>query len=139
MVEMGESAFSRVLVAFQSRLSPQDIIKFHLTTYEDLKVFITELQKEQAQRRGFRNLNKIRPFLNGLEQYGKVIEVFVNAKPDILAFVWVRLIQMNKCKQKPTNISVGADQIMSPSKSSNLSHTIFRRLFNLQIFRLPQN
>lgn len=103
MVEMGESAFSRVLIAFQSRLSPQDIIKFHLTTYEDLKVFIIELQKEQAQRRGFRNLNKIRPFLNGLEQYGKVIEVFVNAKPDILAFVWVRLIQMDKCKQKPTN------------------------------------
>lgn len=92
MVEMEESAFSRVLSAFQSRLSPQDINRFRFTTYEDLKLFITDIQKEQAQRRGFRNLNRIRPFLNGLEQYGKVIEVFVNAKPDILAFVWVRFI-----------------------------------------------
>lgn len=94
MAELKDSAFSRVLARFQSRLSPQSIYEFRLTTYEDLKSFIVELQNEQAQRRGFRNLNKIRPFLNGLEQYAKVIEVFVNAKPDILAFVWVRPVQL---------------------------------------------
>lgn len=89
MAEPDDSAFSRVLCAFRSRLSLQDINAFRYTTFDDLKQTISDIQKEQAQRRGLRNLNKIRPFLNGLGQYAQVIEVFVNAKPDILAFVWV--------------------------------------------------
>lgn len=83
------SLFSRVLSAFKTRLSPEDIESFQFTNFDELKAAIDEIQRAQAQRRGFRNLNKIRPFLNGLEQYSKVIEVFVNVKPDIMAFVWV--------------------------------------------------
>lgn len=89
MAEPDDSAFSRVLSAFRSRLSQQNIGDFQFTTFEDLKNVITKIQTEQAQRRSLRNLNKIRPLLNGLEQYSKVIEVFVNAKPDIMSFVWV--------------------------------------------------
>lgn len=94
MAELDESAFSRVLSAFQRRLSPQDFSNFQFTTLDDLKAEITNIQEIQAQRRGFRNLNRVRPFLNGIEQYSKVIEVFVNAKPDIMAFVWVRYLQL---------------------------------------------
>lgn len=99
MAELDDSAFSRVLSAFRRRLSPQDINQFQSTTLEDLKEEITRIQKIQAQRRGFRNLNKVRPFLNGIEQYSKVIEVFVNAKPDIMSFIWVRNFQLrnNMC------------------------------------------
>lgn len=89
MAETDDSRFSHVLSTFRSRLSPQDIRNFQSTTFEDLQEEITRIQKEQAQRRGFRNLNKARPFLNGVEQYSKVIEVFVNAKPSIMAFIWV--------------------------------------------------
>ena len=84
------SGFSRVVASFRTRLSSQDIDAFSLTTFDDLKQDITEIQKEQARRRGSQNLTKIRPFLNGLAQYAKVIEVFVAAKPDILACIWVR-------------------------------------------------
>lgn len=90
MAGLNDSAFSRVLSAFRSRLSRQDRADFELTTFKDLQNAIDEVQKAQAQRRGYRNLNKIRPFLNGLQQYSRVIEVFVNAKPDIMAFIWVR-------------------------------------------------
>lgn len=90
MAGLNDSAFSRVLSAFRSRLSVQDRADFELTTFKDLQTAIDEIQKAQAQRRGFRNLNKIRPYLNGLQQYSRVIEVFVNAKPDIMAFIWVR-------------------------------------------------
>lgn len=89
MAESQDSAFSRVLRAFQSRLSQNEIDKFRFATFEELKEAIIEIQKTQAQRRGYRNLNKIRPFLDGVGQYSKVIEVFVNAKPDIMAFIWV--------------------------------------------------
>lgn len=89
MAQPNDSGFSGLLSAFRCRLSQQDINNFQSTTLEDLREEITRIQKEQAQRRGFRNLNKVRPFLNGIEQYSKVIEVFVNAKPSIMAFIWV--------------------------------------------------
>lgn len=94
MAGLDDSVFSSVLSAFRRRLTPQDVNDFQSTTLEDLKEEITRIQRTQAQRRGFRNLNKIRPFLNGIEQYSKVIEVFVNAKPDIMAFIWVRMFQL---------------------------------------------
>lgn len=82
-------AFSRSLEAFQKRLSSLDIEAFESTTFEDLRNSVDHIQKEQAQRRGYRNLNKIKPFLRFLQQYARVIEQFVSAKPDFLAFIWV--------------------------------------------------
>ncbi|KAL8837871.1 MAG: hypothetical protein Q9170_002346 [Blastenia crenularia] len=82
-------AFSRSLKAFKDRLSGQDIDTFELATYEDLKTAVDNIQKEQSQRKGLRNLNKIRPLLEFLQQYSRVIEQFVNAKADLLAFVWI--------------------------------------------------
>lgn len=82
-------AFSRSLEAFKCQLSLQDIEAFEFATFKELKHAIDHIQKEQAQRRGYRNLNKIRPFLVFLEQYARVIEQFVSAKPDFLAFIWV--------------------------------------------------
>lgn len=81
MAGLNDSAFSRVLSAFRSRLSAQDRADFELTTFKDLQIAIDEIQKAQAQRRGIRNLNKIRPFLNGLQQYSKVIEVLSMRNP----------------------------------------------------------
>jgi len=82
-------AFARSLRAFKDRLSSRDIEAFDLATYEDLKTAVDAIQKEQSQRQGFRNLNKIRPLLEFLQQYSRVIEQFVTAKADFLAFVWV--------------------------------------------------
>ena len=63
--------------------------KFQYATIVDLKDAIEEIQKAQAQRYGLRNLNKIKHFLNGLQQYAGVLEVFVQVKPDILGLIWV--------------------------------------------------
>lgn len=109
MAELDSSAFSQVLSAFRRRLSAQDIHDFQSTTFEDLKEEINRIQTVQAQRRGFRNLNKVRPFVNGIEQYSKVIEVFANAKPDIMAFIWV-------CKLQSETIST-ADMLRVLSNS----------------------
>lgn len=84
------STFVRILKSFQSRLSSEDIENFRFTTFEDLKEAIKTIQQDQADRQGLRNLNKIRPFITILEQYSQVIEQFVTADPQILAFIWVR-------------------------------------------------
>lgn len=82
-------AFTRSLKAFRDRLSGRDIETFELATYEDLKIAVDNIQKEQSQRQGLRNLNKMRPLLEFLQQYSRVIEQFVNAKATLLAFIWV--------------------------------------------------
>ena len=88
------SSFFRSLAAFRKRLSTQDIENFELTSFDDLKAAINDIQTKQAQRRGYRNLNKIKPFLHFLQQYARVIEQFVSAKPDFLAFIWVSTIML---------------------------------------------
>ena len=84
-----EPAFSRSLVDFKKRLSQEDCERFSLTTFEDLRTAIDTIQREQGLRRSYRNLNKIKPFISFLQQYALVIEQFVSAKSDFLAFIWV--------------------------------------------------
>ena len=94
-----EPAFSRSLADFKKRLSQEDCERFSLTTFEDLRVAIDKIQKEQAQRRSYRNLNKIKPFISTLQQYALVIEQFVNAKSDFLAFIWVSIHKDVRCSE----------------------------------------
>ena len=83
------SAFTRSLEGFRRRLSAEDLENFKLTTFESLGLAIKDIQIDQAHRRALRNLNKIKPFLRFLQDYARVIEQFVSAKPDFLAFIWV--------------------------------------------------
>ncbi|KAF2088965.1 hypothetical protein K490DRAFT_37933 [Saccharata proteae CBS 121410] len=83
------AVFDRVLELFKDKLSDDDASNFGVTTLEDLQKAIDEIQKKQASSRKMQNLNRLRPFLDAMDHYGKVIEVFVNTS-DYLAFVWVR-------------------------------------------------
>ena len=118
-------AFSHSLEAFKRELSSQprhqgDIEAFEWATIEELRNAIDHIQREQAHRRGYRNLNKIRPFLACLQQYARVIEVFVSAKPDFLAFIWVSKIRYNIYRPRPNtllhNLKGSADAIKGPIK-----------------------
>ena len=70
------ASFTRGLADFQKRLSAEQIEEFRFATFQSLQEAIHKIQKEQAQRQSFRNLNKIRPFVDGLVQYSKIIELF---------------------------------------------------------------
>ena len=83
------TSFNRVYESFRRRLTPDLSNKFQYATVEDLKDAIEEIQSAQAQRNSLRNLNKIKHFLHGLEQYAGVLEVFVQVKPAILGLIWV--------------------------------------------------
>jgi hypothetical protein len=47
-----------------------------------------KLQEEQAKKGHLRHLSKIEPYLEGLRGYASVIEVFMQAKPEMLALIW---------------------------------------------------
>lgn len=80
-------AFSHCLADFQRRLSTEQIDEFQFATFQSLQESIENIQKEQAGRQSFRNLNKIRPFIDGLTQYSGIIELFINMQP-LLGAIW---------------------------------------------------
>jgi len=89
MASSEPSVFEQILAGFKKRLSLEHTELFQLTTLDDLKASIKRIETEQAARQGLRNLNKIKLFLNSLRQYAGVLEVVIQAKPEILAFIWV--------------------------------------------------
>lgn len=84
-----DGGFQRALTRFKSHLSPTEQEEFSVTSLEDVQEAIAKIQDTQASKRNMRNLNRIKSFLEAMEQYGKVVEVFLNVS-EILAFVWVR-------------------------------------------------
>jgi hypothetical protein len=85
-----ESAKNDFLLNFPKG-SSYDFSNF--TTIDDVYNATDQIQNDQGKTDTMRNLNKIRPFLECLNNYAQVIDTFVQVKPDILALIWV----MPKC------------------------------------------
>ena len=73
--------FHRFLKAFkaEAQLSKKDIHNFENTTIDDVRSAIAEIQQRQIITGQQKYLARLKPFLASLEQYGKVVEVFLNA------------------------------------------------------------
>lgn len=86
---LGESAFRRSLERFkQEHIKGLGSELLQFTDLADLKSAIKNIQDEQAIKNQARNLGRLRDFLDGMEQYEKIIEVFLNSS-EYLALVWV--------------------------------------------------
>lgn len=82
------SVFERALKDFKKGLKKKDEHNFKFTTIDDLRSSILKLQNDQNSKRRLQNLNRLAPFLEAIEQYGKVVEVFCNSN-EFVAFIWV--------------------------------------------------
>jgi transposase len=80
-------AFTKALYAFRRRLSAEELDKFKNTTYEELVEELVLLQKKQEKNKEMVNLARIQAFLEGMQQLGKTIEVFLNIN-EVVCFVW---------------------------------------------------
>jgi len=84
-----ESPFREALERFKcEHLKETESEQFQFVDLANLKSTIKEIQDEQASKNKMRNLTRLKAFLEGMEQYQKLIEMFVNAS-QYLAFVWV--------------------------------------------------
>ncbi|KAF8417488.1 hypothetical protein EV426DRAFT_540278, partial [Tirmania nivea] len=68
-------------------LDPTEQQEFQWTSLDDLYITIDKIQKEQVKKRHLQHLNRIKPFIECMLQYGQVIEVFLNTT-NLLAFIW---------------------------------------------------
>jgi hypothetical protein len=75
------------ITKFRARLTGQLLLEFEGTTYDQLCSEIIRIQREQEGSKTMMNLSRIQSFLEAMEQFGKIIEVFINVA-DMVAFVW---------------------------------------------------
>ena len=81
-------AFQRALARFKCHLSPEEQEQFGVTSLYDVQDTIAQIQSAQGSKRRMRNLTRLKGFIEAMEQYGKIVEVFLNTS-EIIAFVWV--------------------------------------------------
>ena len=81
--------FSLYLQSFVETLTDEQKNEFEFSTLEDFQSAIVVIQNRQSSVRKMRNLARLRCFLEAMDQYGKVIEVFVNAS-EVVCFIWVK-------------------------------------------------
>lgn len=82
------ASFESVLESFKKGLKKRDIDNFKFATFQDLEKCIGELQTEQHSQRRVQNLNRLKPFLEVIKQYGEVVDLFCNVN-EMVAFIWV--------------------------------------------------
>ena len=66
-----EPAFRRL----QSVISQDDARLFESTTIKDVWDAAKQIERQLSQRKSLRGMQRIRPFLSGIEQFAGVIEV----------------------------------------------------------------
>lgn len=84
------SDFDVAVSDFQGEVADQELFDFNaLYTVDDLYNEIQKTQEEQGRSRQLRNMKKMEPLLDCLEQYSSVLNTFVQVKPSVLALIWV--------------------------------------------------
>jgi hypothetical protein len=86
--DTAQTAFEKSLGDFKSKLKKRDQESFRLTTFSDLEKSIADIQAEQHKKRRLQNLNRLKPILEGLNQYGQALDVFCNGS-QLMPFIWV--------------------------------------------------
>jgi len=85
-----QQVFDNVIHDFKSQLKDDRLLNEISKTTNIDQVYDTtdKLQREQAKHGHLRHLSKIQPYLEGLNNYVHIIEVFVQVKPEVLALIW---------------------------------------------------
>lgn len=83
-----DRGFERVLDRFKCNLSEKDKTDFEFTNLGDVYKVIDGIQKQQEKNKTLRNLKRLRPFLDAMGQFGKVLDTFANSS-QYVAFIWV--------------------------------------------------
>ena len=86
-----EETIKKALANLKATISAEDACMFSNTSLRDLCDEAHKIEEEQGARYDLRNMRRVEPFLQCLESYAGVIEVFCQAHAP-MAFVWVDFI-----------------------------------------------
>lgn len=86
-----DAEFRRAVEAFkkEASLTPAELPYFQFNGVDDVLKTLGDIQSHHSAQKRLLFMKRINPFVKTMIEFGKVVEVFLNAS-DILAFVWVR-------------------------------------------------
>lgn len=79
---------------FRKDLNAEDDSSIRATSLDDVRATIAQTERELASRQGLRNFDRLSPYINAVERYGKVIEVFCNSDP-LVPYIWVSQVGLS--------------------------------------------
>lgn len=85
-------------------VNKDDLRSFNSTTMQDVWTTVRDIERHLESRRSLRGFHRIQPFLAGIEQYSKVVEVICQGTP-YLPYIWVSRSQTIICQAE---FSLGA-------------------------------
>jgi hypothetical protein len=85
-----EQAFKKL----KQSVSSTDAHTFQSIELKDIRTAAEEIETNQRKRQSLRNMNRLKPFLDVLEKYSRVIEVLCNGTP-YMPWVWVRYRELS--------------------------------------------
>jgi hypothetical protein len=83
-----DRGFKRVLSRFQNSLSDKLKTEFQCVDAEDVYKATYDIQRQQAKTGTLRDLIRLKPFLDAIEQFGQILEIFTNSS-EYISFIWV--------------------------------------------------
>ncbi|KAI1386580.1 uncharacterized protein F4822DRAFT_431452 [Hypoxylon trugodes] len=84
-----DDAFRSAKEEFKRNLSNPALCDFSkISSINDVLEEANRIQRQQAKTKTLRALGRIRPFIDGLKEYASIIEVFAQAKPEIMSLLW---------------------------------------------------
>ncbi len=81
-------AFQRALTKFCSSLSPSQAQGFRNCSLKEVQDTVRDLQIKQGPGGKLRYLGRLSAFVEAIDQFGKVLDLFVNSN-DLVCFIWV--------------------------------------------------
>ncbi|KAI0530450.1 WD40 repeat-like protein [Xylaria digitata] len=80
-------AFQQALKRFKNTLHPSLANEFSICTLQDVRDICRDIQTTHGQEGKLRYMRRLEGFIEAMEQFGKVIELFVNVS-EVVCFVW---------------------------------------------------
>jgi hypothetical protein len=74
-----EDSFLAALSSFKKRLTQKERDDFSRSTLEDVRKEIARIQSDHGSQKTMMNMTRLQSFLEAMDQFGQVIEVFLNA------------------------------------------------------------
>jgi hypothetical protein len=86
--EQQNGGFHRVLSRFKDNLSDRYKSEFQSVNISDVYNALDLIQRQQEKKGTLRNLRRLRPFLDAIDQLSKVLDIFINSS-EFISYIWV--------------------------------------------------
>ncbi|KAI0840677.1 hypothetical protein F5Y06DRAFT_293941 [Hypoxylon sp. FL0890] len=84
-----DEAFKSAKEDFKRSLKNPALYDFSkISSIDDVLEEARKIERQQEKTKMLRGLKRVQPLINGLKEYSGVIEVFAQAKPDVMSLVW---------------------------------------------------